>query len=243
MKALIDADSMIYKAGYGVEEKIDWDDGEEPSYVYSIKEIKHTVDKMLDSILFATDCLEYELHLTGKNNFRDTVASSYKHNRADVRRPEWITPIKEYMMSELGAVLHQGMEADDVVVYLKTKYPEEYILCAIDKDVLYQTQGTHFNYGKGESVTVGEFDALKFKYYQAIAGDRVDGYLGVPGYGDKRTKKALADCSDERELWVATLLAYRSKGLKRSDAITTMRLADMHQFDGQEIILWTPPKK
>ena len=242
MKALIDADSMIYKAGYGVEEKIDWDDGEEPSYIYSIEDMKHTVEKMLDSIMFATDCLEYELHLTGKNNFRDTVDSTYKHNRKDIRRPEWIQPLKLWMMEELGAILHQGMEADDVVVYLKTKYPEDYILCAIDKDVLYQTVGTHYNYGKGENVTIGEFEALRFKYYQAIAGDPVDGYKGVTGMGPKRAEKALANCSNERELWVATLLAYRSKGMRRSQAITTMRLADMHQFNGEEIILWTPPK-
>ena len=145
------------------------------------------------------------------------------------------------MVEELNAKLHIGIEADDEVVRLKTLYPEDYILCAIDKDVLYQTPGTHYNYGKMETVTISSWQALKFKYYQAIAGDPVDGYKGVPGIGPKRAEKALADCKNERELWVATLLAYKSKGLRRSEAIKTMRLACMHQYNGTDVVLWTPP--
>lgn len=35
-----------------------------------------------------------------------------------------------------------------MVVYLKTTHPLQYVLCAIDKDVLYQTEGNHYNYNK-----------------------------------------------------------------------------------------------
>lgn len=242
MIALIDADSMIYKAGFGCEDAIDWGDGD-TTYVYDMPSIKKTIDKMIDGILFATGCGSFELHLSGKGNFRYDVARDYKHNRTDTRKPEWIDDTKEWMIEHLGAVLNEGWEADDMVVYLKTKYPEDYILCAIDKDVLCQTVGTHYNYGKQIEHTTLEWDALKFKYLQTIAGDSVDGYKGVPGLGMKRAEKLLLKCQTERELWVATLLAYRSKGMKRSEAIATMRLADMHQLKKNSIVLWTPPQR
>ena len=242
MKALIDADSMIYKAGFGVEEAIDWGDGE-TTYHGEIEDMKDAIDGMLDSITFATGCDDYELHLTGSGNFRDQVVSDYKHNRKGMRVPEWVAELKQHMIEELGAILHKGWEADDAVVYLKTKYPEDYILCAIDKDVLMQSVGTHYNYGKQKDVTVDEWTALHFKYYQCIAGDPVDGYKGVPGMGPKRAEKSLKDCTNERELWVAALLAYRSKGLRRSNAINTMRLACMHQYDGEGVVLWSPPHR
>lgn len=243
MKALIDADSLIYKAGFGVEEAVDWGDGGPISYLYNIDTMKNNIETMLDSILFATCCDEYELHLTGRGNFRDKVDTTYKHNRKDVRKPEWVDELKQWMVDELDAILHQGIEADDAVVYLKSKYPHDYILCAIDKDVLFQTVGTHYNYGKQENVTIGEFDAIKFKYYQCIAGDSVDGYKGVPRMGPKKTEKLLAECKTERELWVTTILTYRKAGLRLSDAIRTMQLADMHQFNGTTVELWTPPRK
>lgn len=243
MKALIDADSMLYKVGFGVEETIDWDDGQGPTYVWNLGDMTSGLESMLDSILFATGCEEYELHLTGKGNFRDVVATDYKHNRKDVRTPEWLAPLKQWMIDELGAILNEGYEADDRVVYLKRTYPDDYIVCAIDKDVLMQSVGTHYNYGRQENVTVDAWEAKKFEYYQAVAGDSVDGYKGVPGYGPKKAEKALADCKNERELWVATLLAYRSKGLRRSFAIQTMRLACMHQLQDTTVVLWTPPRK
>lgn len=116
MKALIDADSMIYKAGFGVEEKIDWEDGGEISYLWDLKSMQEALESMLDSILFATGCDEYELHLTGRGNFRDDVVDDYKHNRKDIRRPEWVALLKEWMVDELGAIVNEGLEADDVVV-------------------------------------------------------------------------------------------------------------------------------
>lgn len=244
MIALIDADSMVYKAGYGVEDAIDWGDGDGTTFSGDLDDMKSAIDGMIDSIMFATAVDDFELHLTGSGNFRTTIDTEYKHNRKDHRIPDWVDGLKKWMVEELGAQLHQGMEADDVVVYKKTHYPEDYILCAIDKDVLYQTQGTHYNYGKDESVTVGEWDALKFMYYQCITGDPTDGYKGVPKMGPKKTEKLLADCKTERELWVATLLAYRKAGLRRSKAIQTMRLASMHQLDENlNISLWVPPRR
>ena len=36
--ALIDADSLIYKVGFALEDKIQWEDNEEPSFYSNIEE-------------------------------------------------------------------------------------------------------------------------------------------------------------------------------------------------------------
>lgn len=242
MIALIDADSLLYKIGFGLEDAIDWDCDGNYSYYTDIEKQKTTLQQMIDSILFVTGCDDYELHLTSGKNFRDKVVDDYKHNRVDSRKPTGFHELKQYAVDELGAIINEGIEADDMVVYKRTNL-DNYILCAIDKDVLYQTVGTHYNYGREEFITVNEWEALRFKYYQCIAGDPVDGYKGVPGYGPKKADKALEECKTERDLWLATLLCYRSKKMKRSQAIATMRLADMHQYNGKSVTLWTPPHK
>lgn len=243
MTALIDADSLLYKVGFALEDKIDWDGDDNHSYYSNIQQQLSTIQSTIDSILMATGCDDYELWLTGKDNFRNSNPLSYKANREGLRKPTDFSELFYEVIQRFNANVAHGWEADDEVVYKKLTYPEDYVLCAIDKDVLYQTPGTHYNYGKDIVVEVTEDEAIWFAYYQTLAGDTVDGYSGVPGIGDKRARKILEDITDERMLWCKTLLTYRSKGLRRSDAINTMRLASMRQYDGDKIILWNPPKK
>ena len=243
MTALIDADSLLYKVGFALEDKIDWDSDDKPSYYSNVQQQFSSIKSTIDSILMATGCDDYELWLTGKSNFRDDNPLGYKANRTSLRKPTDFSLLFHKVVYQLEANVARGYEADDVVVYKKDTYFEDYVLCAIDKDVLYQTEGVHYNYGKDELVTVTADEAIWFAYYQTLAGDAVDGYKGVPGIGDKRARAILDGITDERMLWVKTLLTYRSKGLRRSDAINTMRLANMKQYNGSSIVLWQPPKK
>ena len=243
MIALIDADSLLYKVGFALEDSIDWDNNDNYSYYSNLQQQFSSIKSTIDSILMATGCDDYELWLTGKGNFRSSNPLTYKANREGMRKPTDFSELFEKVVKNLKANVAEGMEADDMVVYLKTTYPEDYVLCAIDKDVLYQTEGSHYNYGKDTVVEVTADEAKWFAYYQTLAGDVVDGYSGVPGIGDKKARAILADITDERMLWCKVLLTYRSKGLRRSDAINTMRLANMKQYNGSEIVLWNPPKK
>lgn len=243
MTALIDADSLLYKVGFALEDAIDWDCNDNHSHYSNIQQQFSSIKSTIDAILMATGCDDYELWLTGKGNFRCDNPLTYKANREGMRKPADFGELFEKVVKNLGANVAEGLEADDIVVYKKTHYPEDYVLCAIDKDVLYQTEGSHYNYGKDLVITVTSDEAKWFAYYQTLAGDTVDGYSGVPGIGDKRARSILADITDERMLWCKTLLTYRSKGLRRSDAINTMRLANMHQYNGNTVELWNPPKK
>lgn len=250
MIALTDADSLMYKVGFAIEDKVVWNEAEvalgleEPDvdYFTDIEQCKETFARQVSNILFATGCDSELLVMSGKGNFRLDLPTSYKENRKETRKPLGYKELRAWVEKTYTTHAPDGMEADDYVVYMKTAYPEDYILCAIDKDVLYQTEGTHYNYGRDEEVTVSQWDAVKFAYYQCLTGDVADGYKGANGIGPKKAEKILAGCETEEELWEAVLKTYEARGHTADEALWTMRLANMHQFDGNKVVLWEPQR-
>ena len=251
MIALVDADSLLYKVGFAIEERVIWNEMEvlaglekekDESYFTDIEQCYRTLNQLVSNITFATDCDGSVLVFSGSDNFRLSLPTSYKENRKESRKPMGYAEILEYAKQVYNTKTVDGIEADDFVVWLKTQDPENYIVCAIDKDVLYQTVGTHYNYHTDEEVTTKEWDAVKYAYFQTLTGDSSDGYKGCPGIGKVKAEKLLDGLKTELELWQAVVAAYESKGLTEEDALWTMRLANMHQFDGEKIVFWNPPK-
>lgn len=249
MIALIDADSMLYKICFAVEEKEVWneweysegiDDELDIEYTTDLNQCYSNFDSMVDGILYATDCHEPVLVFSGDKNFRLDLPTPYKDNRKENRKPTGYEELLQYAKDNYSHVIVDSMEADDYVVWLKKAYPDDYVLCAIDKDVIYQSVGTHFNYGKEEFIKVKELDALRYAYRQTLSGDATDGYKGCPGIGEVKARKALESVEEEEEMWKVVVDLYEKKGLTEEDALLTMQLANMHQFDGEKIILWKP---
>ena len=95
MIALIDADSLLYKVGFAIEDKVIWNEQEvalgleepEIEYYTDIEQCKTTFEQMVDNIVFATDCDSAYLVFSGKGNFRLDLPSSYKENRSETRKP------------------------------------------------------------------------------------------------------------------------------------------------------------
>jgi len=250
MIALVDADSLIYKVGFAIEDKVTWNEMEvkvgleeeaHVDYYTNYALCNKTFDQLVKGILLATGCDEALLVFTGEKNFRKSFPISYKAHRKSSRKPSGFDELFKHARKNHNTITVEGIEADDYVVYLKTKEPEEYILCAIDKDVLYQTVGTHFNYGTGDEITTKKFDAIWFAYFQTLTGDLTDGYKGCPQVGKVKAEAILDDLETEKEMWEAVVKAYESKGLDEEEAIWNMRFANMHQYNGKEVILWTPP--
>ena len=252
--ALIDADSLLYKVGFAIEEKtvlneweVEWGDEDgnavEPvvEYTTDIEQCYSNFDQMVDNMLYTIDCDEALLVFSGKDNFRLDLPTPYKGNRDGNRKPTGYDEILQFALETYNSIVVDGYEADDYVVWAKTKYPDKYTVCAIDKDVIYQTVGTHYNYGKDEFIETDAEYALWYAYLQTLAGDATDGYKGVPGIGDVKARKILEPCKTEIEMWEATVEAYEAKGLGAEDAILTMQLANMHQLHDGEIVLWQPP--
>ena len=133
--ALIDADVLSYRIGFACKE----DTQEEAAY---------TLSSYLEEILYVDlDVNTYELFLTGKNNFRNTVATTtpYKGNRKDVAKPIHLEFLRGYMVDAWGATVSDGEEADDLIAIRATELGDDALMVSIDKD-FNQVAGWHHNF-------------------------------------------------------------------------------------------------
>jgi len=273
---LIDADTLVYATAVTTEQEIELLPKEfytkeewqvfidNPTYdkekgiVYTI-DIELAYEKVLSKLqdmLESTGANTYELHFTvGKESFRYSIIDDYKGNRTG-RVPLGNNELKELCHERLSNVfLHTKVEADDVVC---SKYdPTKHILCAVDKDVLYNLVGTHWNYYSSAKhgiepkwVTVDEITAMKQPYIQTLTGDKQDNIItGLKRVGIKTAEKILKDCTTPTECWNTVVETYKSHNLTEDDAVRIMRLVNMFQYDDKtkEITLFTSeaikPKK
>ena len=191
-------------------------------------------EEKLKRIMDKTGCQEVELHFSGgRENFRYEVFPEYKANRTG-RAPAGLSQLKEDLAKKYKGVINTKWEADDMVVYLMDKFPEKYILCAIDKDVLNSVEGRNFNYYESalykiemKWVDIDRHTTLVWRYLQTLMGDTTDGIIGLKGIGPKKAEKILAGCFSHKELWEAVCKAYESKGRTKDEALMNLNLVDM----------------
>ena len=266
--ALIDADTLAYTACLSAEQKEDllpremYTDAEyteilaNPNYdadsaaIWTINldlAYSKAMEK-LERIYDKTGCRECELHFTGgRDNFRYTVDATYKANRTG-RSPTGLQELKEKLLENFPGSLSTSYEADDIVIYKAKVEPEKYTMCAVDKDLLFSLPGKHFNYYESGLYNIKmkwmpectEETAMKWPFMQAIIGDKVDNIQGIHGMGKVAAEKAFAGCQTALECWDALTQVYKEKGKDIFDALKTIRLVHMHQFDGEKIVLWDP---
>ena len=270
--ALIDADTAIFAACCVTEiamplEESDFNSSVEwlecrrsPNYdvekgiLYSIdvQEAKRAADAKLQDILERSGCSSYELHFTsGRKNFRYKIYPEYKANRLGGRAPLGLREVKDIFCEQDNAESFREWEADDTVIAKMRAYPDKYVLCAVDKDVLYSLAGKHFNYYQNSTKNMHYFDvdsitAMKHHYKQVLTGDSSDNVPGLKRVGPKTADKILASCTTEKECWDTVVATYEAKGKDVIDALTVMRLVNTHQVSysedkGYTLKLWEPP--
>lgn len=240
MIALIDADTIAYGACCVCEyEYFDIEANENKFSINIDDALDHALGR-IQQILDQTGCKSAELYFTSGFNFRYTVDPTYKANRVSMRRPEGLYEVKAGLLQFHSGSICTDYEADDIVAYIKLNRPEQYILCAVDKDILKSVPGRHFNYYSSDQhniqpkfIETDEKDALLFNYLQAITGDSSDGIKGVPGVGPAKAAKLINKDMTELEMWEAVVKAYESKSLSFIEALTTMRLTSVKQLKRQ----------
>ena len=273
--ALIDADTLAFAACLNVEQEeevlpkemyteMEWEAiindpqyttnemGCEVIYTCDVDMAMVKAEEKLQRILDKTGCTDCELHFTsGRNNFRYKVKDDYKANRLGKKAPAGLGALKIKMLEKYKGSISDEWEADDMVVYLKKKYPEKYILVALDKDVYNSLAGRHFNYYESQQyniemkwVEISEGTARMWPYLQCILGDKTDNIKGCKGIGPKKALKFINEDMTEEELWKGVVKAWESKGMTESEAMVTMNLVNMHllkEVDGKlKIELWSP---
>lgn len=99
-------DDQLTVQGLAVEREVKVDDWHE---------VEHRILGHIQSIIHNTSALTWTLYLTGSGNWRNEVATIRKYKAGRGSKPELYGKIREYLEKELGAVVIDGMEADDAL--------------------------------------------------------------------------------------------------------------------------------
>ncbi len=192
MKALIDGDLVAFRCAASAE-------GELEAWVAAAR-----CDSFIDEIVAATGCDEYEVWLSGSNNFRYAVYPEYKANRKGGYRPKWEVETKEHLKREHTAQVIDNAEADDM---LGAKQTKDTIIVTNDKD-LKMIKGLHYDPVKKLLWTISPEEATRWFYYQMLVGDTVDNIKGVAGIGPVKANRVLDNCSSEEDMFQAVMDLY-----------------------------------
>lgn len=244
MNLLIDADIVAFKAASAVEQPVHWGDGLWTLHSFEHEAIAHCEDYFTRLKAKVGDG-KMRLFLTSGTNWRKSILPSYKANRKDKRKPMLLMFLRNWMIAQLGAVVEEGLEADDLLGIAATQSPNDSIIVSEDKD-LKTIPALLFNPAKDtEPRRISEFEADYNHMFQTLTGDVVDGFTGCPSVGPKTAEKILKDCTTSADLWDATLAAFQKQKLSKEVALVQAQVARICRatdFDTntQKVIPWTP---
>ena len=186
MLALVDGDIVTFRAAASA-------NNEEEAWIATSR-----ANEIVENIISETASTNYEVWLSGENNFRYQVYPEYKANRIGMPRPKFENEVKDFLKREWGALISNGCEADDMLGVRQCEVGEESTICTIDKD-LWQIPGWKYNFVKKERSYVGLVEGIRYFYYQMLVGDTADNIKGVPGIGPKKAERILDQGEDEDE--------------------------------------------
>jgi len=203
IRALIDADNLIYHASWGL-----------TSPVVDLPLAINKFDSLLGDILGEMFCDEYTLYIKAPNkklNYRFEVCSEYKAKRSPP--PPVLNNLSSAILERDNTVPCILQEADDAISIQAWKMKKEghnYIVVSPDKD-LNQIPGQHFDnyWTRRRHYTVTEKEADRLIYQQMLSGDPTDNIEGIKGIGEKTAKKLLDPCHTEGEMYRAVKYTWK----------------------------------
>lgn len=229
MKPLLDGDVLRYEVGYAAE--VGWqhkvDDKEAiPPFGYVEEVLLSRIESICQEVK-ATE--EPVLYLSGPTNFRNAIATKkpYKGNRVS-KKPWHFNNLTAYMLG-MGAVVSDGIEADDQIAMDHVSSKGTTIVCSRDKD-LRQLPGWFYSWELGKQPSFGPVNieqqgtlslssdhkkltgtGLAFFYAQCLIGDTVDNIPGCPGVGPVAAYEWLSSCQDTNDMLTTVMKAYDEK--------------------------------
>jgi len=188
-------------------------DGDSLCYLSSKETIQESIlniDARIAEIFSKTGCSHYYLLLSRGRYFRHNVNSDYKGSRKGDSPLLYLKTLQQYLKEQYLGEFWKDVEADDAVAYIQHQFSlgkldsfKKAIICSPDKDVAKQIPGNHFNYRTGEFHTTLQSQADLFLHIQSIMGDSTDNIKGIPGTGEVKATKLLADALPENYATVA----------------------------------------
>ena len=229
---LVDADSLVYKAGWSVEKR--YYTLEETGEVFKTKaEAKeklikegregdipllllksevtgpesHAIrclDNLYKSILEPFKNEPYVSYLSGPNNFRHEIAVTkpYKGNRSSSSKPYYYDMLRSAICEWFNGEIVDWIEADDRIA-IEATADNEATIVGIDKDLL-QIPGRHYNYDKGQFLQISDNEGWYNFFTQVLTGDPGDNIPGLSGVGLTKATKILGLVKERPELMFET---------------------------------------
>lgn len=244
---LIDGDTAAYKAALAVEKVIEWPETGMVTKHADTDEAIAGFEAYVRDMRETYDAKDVKIALTGPINFRKEILPTYKSKRGE--KPMALAAVRRHAVENMGAVIKDGIEADDVLGIWATHpklIPGPKIVLSVDKDLRSVPCRLTTGDGKVEEITVAEAD--RWHMQQTLTGDSTDGYSGCPKVGPKTAERILNETGIDFDLtwWGAVLKAYEKAGLTPEDALVQARVARIlrytdYNFKNKEPILWTPP--
>lgn len=211
--------------------------------------IHHAITDLKDR--FMTN--DIEVYLTGDGNFREQIAVTkpYKGQRTK-GKPHYYQEVRDYLISEYGAVVIDDQEADDVVAIRQMDCMREgkaSVIVSPDKDLKCMF-GYLYNPRTKVLDHILPHEAAAHFYKQMIIGDSVDNIPGCKGRGEKYWKDLVqiqpfvADLKDIRQTagfvawWRDEVdFAYSQKGLPYEYLLEQGQLLHMRRHKNE---MWQP---
>jgi 5'-3' exonuclease len=229
MKALIDADILIYSVGFASDASAKANGIPYEPVSYALNGVKETIEKLC----YEVEATSRELYITGRENFRFDVYPEYKANRKDSAKPTHYQAIREYLIKYHGAITSEGCEADDLLGEAQAQgSPASSVIITKDKD-LNMIEGWKYNWSPTQRDNgmyyVRKLDGLRCFWKQMLQGDATD---NIPGlykmFKVKCTKdllESLDNCTTEREMcaYVYMLYGYDDKLFHRNAQLLWIR--------------------
>jgi DNA polymerase-1 len=245
---LLDADVLVYRASFGVEQNVDWGDGQHSWHAH-LSDAIPVIDTMIEEVRDTLKADKMVLALTCSDtvNFRRAVYPEYKMNRANTRKPLLWKDARAYITKTYDARIKPNLEADDVLGIMQTMPMPgtTRIIASIDKDFL-SVPGKFYNLKKGQMFEQTEEEADRHFMLQTLTGDATDHYPGLPGVGPKAADKILKFADGLPAMWQAVVQAYKNRGLTTDDALVQARCARILRYCDYDTVekkpkLWEGP--
>lgn len=222
IQPLLDADVLIYEAGFAAESG--WDEEGHPPFDYAANQLDTRIANICAMVGATAPPI---LFLTGKKNFRNDIAKRKKYKDRASNKPYHYKNLTAYIKGKYDFRITEGLEADDLMAIEQTLRPNETIICTRDKD-LRSVPGWFYCWELGKQASFGPFLiegfgnielvsnrkkiegwGEKFFYAQCLLGDKVDSIPGLDGCGPVGAFEILEATTTPEEAFKAVLEAYR----------------------------------
>jgi DNA polymerase-1 len=267
---LIDGDEFIFKGCAAVEDKVKWDEKDDPVRYADPKKAWKNIRDMIARVFERFGTKEHVICFSTepRTNFRYAVDPTYKNNRAESVKPLCYAEMREKVWQNYTCKEFHDLEADDVMGMLSTQPTKaKKIIVSQDKDMK-TIPGTLWT-GK-DLMEISETEADYWHMYQTLVGDTSDGYPGCPGVGKvgaaeflekpyvwlsyehvfkSGPRKGMTETRWKQQpttnVWEGVVSQYAKAGLTEDDAVRQARLARILRWSDWDQekkvpILWTP---